>query len=545
MTGSSLRSTDLPSQQQAIRDKCVHPTGTFVEFKKEEIEQSIPERFEKIVELYPDRVAVSDRNQRLTYSELNNLANHIAHAILALPGEQEVAVALLFDRSVQAIAAILGVLKTGNFYSPLDPSSPRARLSKMLEELETSVLLTDDRNQSIASEITLHNVQSINVDEIRADCSAANPKLSISPDALSNILYTSGSTGQPKGVVQNHRNLLADAMYMTNSYHICSEDRLVHVASGGIGGTAWSVLWSLLNGASFLIWSPGEKGFADLGESLVKEGITLYYSSRSAFRLFAETLSHEEKFPNLRLIRLGSEPLYKADVDQYKRCFSAECLLVHTMGCTEVGVVRQIFIDKTTQIDTVTVPVGYSVLDSEVMLLNEDGNVVENGEIGEIAVKGRYISLGYWRKPELTRSRFLRDPEGGDESIYLTGDVGRMRSDGCLTHMGRKDFQVKIRGFRVELGEVEIALLELGAFKSAVVVADQSHPGDNRLVAYLVPSGKLIPSTASLRHALSEELPDYMVPSTFVTLEALPLTPNGKVDRCALPAPGRSRKHGI
>ena len=216
---------------------------------------------------------------------------------------------------------------------------------------------------------------------------------------------------------------------------------------------------------------------------------------------------------------------------------SASCLFVASLGATEITHIRKYFVDKEVSIPDSVVPVGYPEEGVQVLLLDEAGQEVGVDAVGQIAVKSRYLSLGYWRRPDLTQARFLPDPNGGDERIYLTGDLGRMHDDGCLIHVGREDFQVKIRGHRVEVGEIETALLDQPGVKEAVVVAYEDPRGEKRLAAYLVASQEATPSPGELRHSLAVKLPDYMLPTAFVFLDALPLTPTGKVDRRALPAP--------
>jgi len=199
------------------------------------------------------------------------------------------------------------------------------------------------------------------------------------------------------------------------------------------------------------------------------------------------------------------------------------------------------FLDEHTPTAGHVLPVGYPAEDKEILLLDEDGAEVGGDAVGEIAVRSRFLSPGYWRRPDLTAAAFRPDPAGGPERIYRTGDLGRRLPDGCLIHLGRKDFQVKIRGFRVEVAEVEGALLSLPTVQEAVVVAREDRPGDRRLVAYLVPTARPAPTVSALRQALAATLPDYMVPAAFVALDTLPKTPGGKVDRRALPAPGRAR----
>ena len=211
------------------------------------------------------------------------------------------------------------------------------------------------------------------------------------------------------------------------------------------------------------------------------------------------------------------------------------------MGFTEGYTVRWYFMDQATHIAGNTVPVGYPVAETHVLLLDEAGKEVGPEEIGEIAVKSRYLVPGYWRRPDLTHAAFLPDPAGGNARLYRTGDLGRMRSDGCLEHLGRKDFQVKIRGHRIDVAEIESRLLNHPAIKEAVVTAREEPSGDTVLVAYIVPAPVRVPTHSELRRFLQVTLPDYMIPSVFVTLAALPLTPNGKLDYRALPAPERLR----
>jgi acyl-coenzyme A synthetase/AMP-(fatty) acid ligase len=244
------------------------------------------------------------------------------------------------------------------------------------------------------------------------------------------------------------------------------------------------------------------------------------------------------------LIHVGSETIYKKEVEQYKKYFSDDCLFVARYGTTEISPIRQFVVDKKTEISNGTVPLGYEVVDTEVLLLNDDGLQVGVSQIGEIAVRSRYLAPGYWQNPELTKASFLIAPKGGkgeDERIYRTGDLGVMQPDGRLVHLGRKDFQVKIRGHRVEVAEIEMALLKLGLIKEVVVAAGEDRRGDQTLIAYIVPSTQAIPTVSSLRQALIETLPDHMVPSTFKFLDALPKTATGKVDRRALPAPHPTR----
>jgi len=531
----------LPREQQLIRAHCVHSTGAFVEFRREEIEQSIPARFEQQVRRYPERLAVETSGHSLTYAELNHAANRVARAILSRPGGGNEPVAVLLEQGAPAIIAMLGVLKAGKIYVPLDPAFPRARLAYMLEDSQAELVVTNSRNLSLAKASGQSGCQVMNVDELDAGLCTGDLGLPLSPTTLAYVVYTSGSTGQPKGVVQNHRNVLHKIMTPTNDFHICPQDRLCLLYSCSVGVGVRNIFCALLNGAALYPLDIKTVGLGDLAAWLIQEDITVYHSVATVFRHLLDTLTGREQFPELRLIFVSGEPVYPRDVERYKARFASSCVLVHGLGLAELSLARQYYIDKQTRITGSMVPVGYAVDGVKVLLVDEAGQEVDFNRVGEIALESPYLTLGYWRKPDLTRAAFLPDPAGGDARIYRTGDLGRMLPDGRLDHLGRKDFQVKVRGYRIEAGEIEGALLGSAEIKEAVVVAREDWRGEQHLVAYIVPAGTSAPSASTLRRALTETLPDYMLPSAFVTLTALPLTPTGKVDRRALPAPGRAR----
>jgi len=532
----------LLPQQQSVQGRRVASTHSFVEFKKEEIEGSIPDRFERQVDWFSHRMAIKTRRYELTYDALNRAANRVARAILAQRGRGEEPIALLFENDAPMIATIFGVLKAGKIYVPLDPSLPRARTAYILEDSQTGLVVTNNQYLSMARELARETLQLVNIDELDASLSTENLGLPISPDMFVWILYTSGSTGQPKGVVHTHRNVLHFVMNYTNGFRVCADDRLTPLYTFGVNAGVHVILTALLNGASLYPFNIRQEGLAHLADWLIEHEITYYSSVPTVFRHFVDTLSGEEEFPHLRLIKMMGEPVYSRDVELYKKHFSKDCIFVNRLGSTETGSIRWYFVDRATQIEGTHVPVGYPVEDNDILLLDEAGQEVALGQIGEICAKSRYLSPGYWHKPDLTKAAFLSDPQGGGERIYRTGDLGRMLPDGRLVHLGRKDFQVKIRGYRIEVAEIEMALIDHAAIKEAVVMARQDEPGDQRLVAYIVPGGQHVPTVGELRRVLAETLPSYMIPSVFVTLDALPLAPNGKVNRRLLPAPDLKRR---
>jgi amino acid adenylation domain-containing protein len=533
----------LPLEQEAIRGKCFHPSGKFVEFPKQDVETSIPKRFEKIAGQFPDRVAVTMRNRTLTYQELNQAANRLAHAILAQRGETQEPIALLMDHDIPLIVAIVGVLKAGKICVVLDPSFPKDRSVFLLEDSQASLLITDNENLYLAVEYANERCGFVDINELDSGFSIDNPGLPISPDGFAFLIYTSGSTGQPKGVIQNHRNLLHDSLIYCNGLHICADDRIALLYSCSASQGLKITFAVLLNGAALYPFNLRQKGVADFAVWLNQEEITIYFSVPVVFRHFVSTITGQEKFPHLRIIQLGSDLVTSRELEEYQKHFSADTILIIRLGATETGTLRRMYFNLESPLEETKNAVGYATEDADISLLDEEGEEEKCDAIGEIVVKSRYISPGYWRRPDLTREKFFSDPDGGDKRIYYTGDLGRLRSDGLLYHLGRKDFQLSIRGHRVEAGEIEALLLAQDNVKEALVTTGKAATGadDDHLIAYIVPFEKPFPSTSLLRRAAREKLPAFMVPSDFVFLESLPLTPNGKVDRLALPAPDNAR----
>ncbi|MDP2604424.1 MAG: non-ribosomal peptide synthetase [Deltaproteobacteria bacterium] len=503
---------------------------------KEEFERSIPDRFEEHVRKHPDRLAFKTTKDALTWDALNRAANRVARAILGACEGRGKPIALLLDREASTMAATLGVLKAKSFYVPLSPSHPRPRNSYIINQTEPALIVTDSRSFSLATELAPGNCHLLNIDELDSRLSTENLGQPISPDSLAFLTYTSGSTGEPKGVINTHRK----ALYrITHDKHfgLGPGDRFTQPGST----ERRSPFAALLSGAGSFPWYVNEEGLEHLADWLIQEEITVYRSGPRIFRQFVSTLTGKEEFRKLRVIVLADEPVYKTDFELYKKHFSSDCLLVNTYGVHEVGPIRMYVISKETEIAGERVPIGYEIPDREVLLLDDYGQEVGFNQVGEIAVRTRDFSPSFWRRPDLMETKFIPDPNGEDRRIYLTGDLGRMSPDGCLEHLGRKDFQVKIRGLRVEIAEVEGALRSMGAIREAVVIVQEDKLGEKRLVAYIVAAGNTTLSVSEVRRFVEQKLPPLMVPSRFIVLDALPLTPNGKVNRRALPDPGSDR----
>ena len=515
------------------------PDNCFIEFTKEDIEQSVSDRFEQQVVLYPDHRAIKTGVNQLTYSDFNRLANRLARAIRQ-QSHNNAALALLLEHEAAAIVSIFGVLKAGRSFVPLDPSLPLSRLKYMLDDSGAKVMVANNQTLALARALVDGFRKVINLDRLDSSLGSDNLEIAISPDKMSCILYTSGTTGRPKGVIHTHRNELHNVMHHTNSLHLTADDRLTLLGSYSTGQGLQDLYCTLLNGATLCPWSLKSDGLTGIADWLIGGRITVYHSAATVFRHFVRDLRGDEEFPHLRIIRLGSEQVSWKDVDAYKRHFSKHCLFVNALSSSETKTIRQYVLSKDSQIAGM-VPVGYPVEDMDVLILDESGNGLGFNQLGEISVRSRYLSPGYWQRPDLTAATYRADPSSPANRIFRTGEWGRLSPDGCLEHLGRKDAQVKIRGYRVETYETELALLRHPAVDQVLVICRESIRGDKYLAAYIVLNRFPAPTVSELRIFLRERIPQYMIPAAFVFLEFLPLTPNGKVDRNALPEPSIAR----
>jgi amino acid adenylation domain-containing protein len=543
MQGDSLHPTaGLPTSPlgDVAEPGSARLTNEFVSFELKDVDQSIAGRFQQQARKYPNHMAIRTKDQTITYLELNRSANQISRAILAECKNGMGVIGLLLEKNVPMIAAMLGVLKAAKVYVPLDPAHPASRLAAILDDAETEIIITNNRFLSLAQQLAVDGRKLLNIDEDPSAFSNTDLDLPVSPDAPCYIIYTSGSTGEPKGVVQSHRNVLHNIMRHTNSLRLCACDRMTLLASCATGQAVTGIYGALLNGAALYPFDVKEEGFTWLARWLSENEITVYHSSASLFRTFGEFLSGDEDFSKLRFIKIGSEPVSKREVELYQKHFSAGCILVNTLSSTETGAVRQYMLDKNTTVRGNIIPVGFAFDDLQVHLINESGQEVGVDAVGEICIESLYLSPGYWRRPELNSRAFSLSagPEG--QRIYRSGDLGRIDHEGCLTYLGRKDSRVKIRGFTVEIGEVEAALRSIADVADVVVLAQDSST-EQRLVAYVVARQRLELSHTAIRKHLSEMLPEFMIPSVFVSMRELPRTAAGKLDRSALPAPQATR----
>jgi acyl-coenzyme A synthetase/AMP-(fatty) acid ligase len=432
--------------------------------------------------------------------------------------------------------AALGVLKAGKIYVALEPSFPRERSRYILADTEASLILADGPNLSQARELAGAGQQVVPI-EILAAGDASPPGLALSLDALAILNYTSGSTGQPKGVAQSHASAYIQAVRRFNHWHTSDADRAAVSGALAWTGSIWNVFGPLCLGASIAPMDIRRQGLDELGAWMQKVEPTLFTGRMLARQFFAHY--PQQRFPSVRLSTMGGDTVFRQDAEVYRAMFPNAPLAVG-LGLSEAGRATEFILDPEEPVAWDVLPLGLPAPGLQIKLVGDDDQEVEAGEVGEITVLGPGLAAGYWRRPELTASRFRIVPSLGPERAYFSGDLGRQTPDGLLHHMGRKDFMVKIRGYQVFTNEIEGLLRQVDGVVDVCVIGHTAPEGSRRLVAYLVVDAGSFPGVASL-YAQFDDLPRHMAPQAYVFLDSLPKTPTGKADRNRLPAPRRSR----
>jgi amino acid adenylation domain-containing protein len=499
------------------------------------VDKCIHQLFEQQVERTPDAVAVVFENHQLTYQQLNQRANQLAHHLIAQGVKPETLVGICVERSVDMVVGLLGIFKAGGAYLPLDPSYPQERLGYLLSDSQVSVLLTQQR---LVEKLPAHQAQLFCLDtdwHSIGDSSLENPHSGVQAANLAYVIYTSGSTGQPKGVLIPHQGLLNLVFWHQRTFEITAADRATQLAGMAFDASVWE-LWPYLSaGASIYLAPPNLLGsLHGLRDWLIAQQITICFVPTPLVEGLL-TLEWNEHCA-VRMLLTGGDTLhhYPSTVIPFG--------LVNNYGPTENTVVTtSCLITPNRQQDVLPI-IGRPISNTQVYILDRHLQLVPIGCPGELHIGGDSLATGYLNLPELTQAKFIPNIFGDDPStrLYKTGDLARYLPDGNIEYIGRIDRQVKIRGFRIELGEIEALLAQHPAIDRTIVVVNEDIPGDKRLVAYLVANQDRKLTINALRDFLSQKLPSYMIPAAFVVLDILPLTSNGKVDRKALPAPDRT-----
>jgi amino acid adenylation domain-containing protein len=522
-----------------VLDGRLKPPAGFNPFPAESLEQSVLLRFEQAVRLYPDHLAVTDHEGSLTYRALNHAANGVAQRLLELFGTGDDPVALLQGHDISAVVTILGILKTGRPYVALHPAHPPDSLLSTLSAAGPVCLIGSRPVQPLIDQLPLESagLRAWLLEDLRTDQRADNPGIYVPPQAAFSIVYTSGSTGEPKGLVLNHRYVNFCAAHETNSWFLSPQDRISLLTSMSYGAAFANLMGALLNGGTVCLYDFKARGGDRVMEWILYERISVLRLTPSMFRAVFERAPRDLILPEVRIVTLGGEPAKTSDFNLFKDHTAPGCVLVNVFASTEASKLAVCSFDHDSVLSGEFLPAGYPIDGKEVLLLDDDGQAVAPGQPGEIVVRSRYLSPGYWKEPALTAGRFKPDPQDPGMTLLFSGDLGRWNPDGSLESLGRKDLQVKIRGYRVDLADVEAVLLENPRLREAAVVAHPSRhqPDQLHLVAYVVPHPGHAIDPAALGRELARKLPDYMIPAFFVSLDRLPLNVNGKVDRQALP----------
>jgi amino acid adenylation domain-containing protein len=516
-------------------DKCVH------------------QLVESQVERAPDAVAVVFEDQQLTYGELNRRANQLAHYLKSLGVGREVLVGIYMERSVEMMVALLGILKAGGAYVPLDPLYPHRRLAFMLQDAPLRVLLTKKKftesfaDIGILTRSEMRNPVVVCLDEDWeqiAQWNSESPPHETTPDNLAYVVYTSGSTGEPKGVMVSQRGICNRFLWGQEAYQLTDRDRVLHAFSLSFDFATWEIFTSLVAGARLVLAQPGsQQDSAYLVRLIAERGITVAGFVPSMLEAILEEPGIKI-CDSLKTVFSGGELLPVELRDSFFDRLDAE--LHNTYGPTEASIDVTYWACKREseyENDRGIVPIGSPIANTQLYILDSHLEPVPIGVSGELHIAGVALARGYLNRPDLTAEKFIPNPFGDKPGarLYRTGDLARYLPDGNIQFLGRLDHQVKVRGFRIELGEIEVVLGQHPAVQQATVVAREDKPGEKQLVAYLQHKPEQFPTVTELRSFLKSKLPDYMIPSAFVILDALPLTPNGKVDGQALPLPDPGR----
>ena len=513
----------------------------FQPFPTDDVNQSVAEAFEKVARKYSNKTAIHVNGRNITFRELDQLTDQLAFHIHQRLGDEEQPVAVLVEQGLSQIIAILSVLKAGNIYVVMDLSNPPERLAAMLGDLGARLVVTSSVYSSLAETVASGAVV-MEMDKLKGGGRVA---IRHPFDSPAGIYYTSGSTGQPKGVVYSQRNILHFAMTAFNLYCMNLNDRQPLPFSCSFAWSISPMFATLLCGGILYPINIREMNMETLAAWLDEKGITILQLSSSMFRQLLGVLDRKKRhFPQMKIILAAGEPLIAQDVRTWQTLSSPAMKLGCGLASTEASLTTIQAFGVDSPVPEGIVSLGYPTQDKEVLIVDEERRPLPAGETGEIVIRSEYLVKGYWRKPELTNAVFQKDAMDPSKRIYYSNDLGRFLPDGKLEHLGRKDHLVKIRSYSVDLLEVEQAIYDSHDVTQTVVIANAARhdPAQKQLVAYLVAGPAVTRDPAELRDKLARKLPPYMIPSFFVFLDSMPLNINGKVDRKALPPVDHTRE---
>ncbi|MNO56717.1 Gramicidin S synthase 2 [compost metagenome] len=489
-------------------------------------EAAIHGLFKERVQSNPDRIAIVEAGRTLTYRELDEQSDILAQQLLGLGMKSEEPVGLMTERSAAAVIGMLGILKAGGVYLPIDPSYPDERILYMMEDADIRILTADAPERAVDLDF---DGPVINLNQVRPNIASPAALPFVAANDLSYIMYTSGSTGKPKGVMVQHRNVVR-LVQNTNYVTFAEGDRILLTGNIAFDACTFEIWGALLNGLELHIIPESVILDADLlAEAIRTKGITTMWLTSSLFNQHAQY--RPDMFAPLRQMIVGGDVLSSSHIRNVKEQ-SPDLKLINGYGPTENTTFSTCFAIND---GYANIPIGKPIANSTLYIVDQGLRLQPIGVPGEIVVGGDGVASGYLNREDLTKQKFVPDPYNDGERLYLTGDLGRWLPDGTVEFIGRIDNQVKIRGYRIEIGEIEKMLMELDDVNEALVVVAESSDHQKYLCAYVGSNVKL--NSQDLKAHIASKLPDYMVPSRYAVLERLPLTPNGKIDRRALPLP--------
>lgn len=515
---------------------------------KHPIDKSVQELFELQVEQTPESIAIVFGNEKWTYRQLNDQANKLAHYLHKLGVNSDTLVGLFLHRSVQMVIGLLGVLKAGGAYVPYDPTYPQERLDTMFREVSVKILLTQE---SLTNQLPIHKTRVVFLDKNWSEFSGEDTRNLTgqlgTPENLAYVVFTSGSTGKPKATAVSHIGWSNLLNWFSQEFQIGLRDKVLVVSSFSFDITQRSLLMPLVNGAELHLLASNYFEPDLILNTIEASQITLLNCAPSPFYTLTESQSHQKlnKLRSLKKVFLGGEPISASRLQNCLSCESFTAEFVNVYGVAECSDVSTFYrLHDFERYAVSSVPLGKPIFNTKVYVVDEQFNLVPNGQIGELCIGGDGVGMGYLNDQVLTSEKFIPDPFNPQlkAKLYKTGDLVRYLSDRNLEFIGRLDHQVKIRGMRIELGEIETSLRQHTSVQEAVVLVKETSSEDKRLVAFILPSvsqgcgdeqtNKTIEE--KLRQHLNNKIPQYMIPNKFVFLKKMPLNPNGKLDRNAL-----------
>ncbi|MDQ0169836.1 amino acid adenylation domain-containing protein/thioester reductase-like protein [Paenibacillus tundrae] len=545
-TDKSIGSVDILSSSDRLLYRELNDTAVL-----EPEHQTIHGWFEAVAAEYPNSPAITSLSGKYTYRELNERSNQVARVLLSNGLQKGEFVSIFMERSLETIISILGILKAGGVYVPVDPEHPQERNSYIVEDTASSFVLTKDSSFTEASRLfsgitTVRQI--LSVDGRLAGFAASNPNLDVQPDDLAYIIYTSGSTGKPKGALVAHRGVTNLGSVVQRDCDIMPSDVLTQFATYSFDASVWDTIGALFYGAELYLLSAEERvSVEDFAAAIERTGTTIITILPTIFfNQLASYLSDEgfHKLAKVKIITVAGEALYGEQVRAFQRKFGNQIDIVNVYGPTECTVATTTHrISEQVPDHVVNMPIGKPIHNYKVYIVNEEQQLCPVGVPGEVYISTPALAKGYLNQPERTAQAFIENPFAMGEKIYKSGDIAKLLDNGLIEYVGRSDSQLKIRGHRIEIGEIEDHFARLEQIQDVAVIPKKESDGQNMLVGYFTSVDGSTLSVEELKAQLAVKLPSYFVPKWICQLDEMPIAPTGKINRKAMVALPHEERH--